>query len=278
MAAPQIDVAGYRTARTPSSLRTCDAKCVPFGARGAATYDDDAARMPERYKIAHAIQNDLVVELVRRDSSCGRAIVVDLGTGTANDGVDILDRSERALYMGIDISLPMVSRAKHKMLQKGHSRRSAFLVRDFRTTTFNDVERFLRRKKMDGSIAVVISALALHHYNMEDKRPVYELAHALLQGHGCFVLTDLFINGIPECARSAVAREVNDIEAIVTHMLSKSRRAPGSTTLSVAHYLQSNKPQPLAIEVATLHDVGFGRVDIVYRHGQLASIVAERVK
>ncbi len=262
----------------PSTSHSIVDHLSAFGVRGAGTYDDDAARMPTRYKIAHTIQNELIVNVLDSCSSRDVSVVVDLGAGTANDGLDILNQAARTLYLGIDNSLAMIERAKDKMRVCGYSERSAFLTGDFRTITASDVTRVLQSEHMEGSITVVMSALALHHYELAEKRAVYNLAYDLLHEGGVFVSTDLFSNSIADCARHALSKEISDVQASAERAGRLSSAPKEATTLSVDHYVRCNKPQWLSKELALLHDIGFGSIDIVYREGQMAVLVAGRIE
>lgn len=114
----------------------------PFGEEGAALYDCDVSRMPERYKQAHAVQNELVISALSCHEETLHSVVVDLGSGTANDGLEILARSTSAIYVRIDNSLPMIDLAKAKMHRRGFNNRSVFLERSF--LAFNNVDVIYR--------------------------------------------------------------------------------------------------------------------------------------
>lgn len=250
----------------------------PFGTVGASTYDDDAARMPTRYKRAHTIQNELVVNALRSNKALlGKKVVVDLGAGTSNDGLEILSRSPQAFYLGIDYSQPMVARAEEKMRLHGYAQRSAFLQCDFLTARLGDIMHELAETQMNNHVPVVISALALHHYELVEKHNAYKLAYDLLSPGGLFILTDLFTNGITGCANYAFQTEISDINVAVRKCGENATDDQQATTLSIEHY-NSNKPQKLAHEMRGLRECGFDCIDVAYRDGQLATLVAEKTK
>jgi len=248
----------------------------PFGDAGAAMYDNDASRMPERYKHAHTIQNEIIIRALSCHLGDKHKVVIDLGAGTANDGLDILAKAPRAFYVGLDNSPPMIRRAREKMERAGFAERSMFLERSFLTTSAHDVVRTIQDECIDGEMAIVMSALALHHDELEEKHSAYVLAHDLLQSGGLFLLTDLFSNHIPCCACHAFERELKDVRDVVRVSRRTSAITGVATTFSVNHYKHVNKPQQLASEISLIEKCGFARPDLVYRHGQLAVVVAER--
>lgn len=238
----------------------------------------DAQHMPPHYKRAHKIQNDLVITSLRKSEQNKLHVVVDLGCGTANDGIDILSRTENEFYLGVDNSVPMIERAKCKMQSRAFEKRSYFLIRDFRQMSVMDITGTLSLLKLECRIKAVMSTLALHHYELEEKRHVYTLAHNLLPPGGRLVLTDLFSNGIQGCAQYALYWEIDQVCGTIENSKEKPIDSKLATTRSVDHYLRSNRPQRLLDEVGVLHDCGFAIVDIVYRSGQLSVIVAQTEK
>lgn len=165
----------------------------PFGRIGAAIYDHDASCMPRRYKYAHAIQNE-IVRTALKNSSTANPVVVDLGCGTAADGIDILLKVGDAIYLGVDYSRHMLARAVDKFDRHSLQSRGLFLKRDLRFVTADDIYADFGNMILDRQISSVISALTLHHYELDMKAQVYKLAYDLLSARGMLVLTDLYSN------------------------------------------------------------------------------------
>jgi hypothetical protein len=247
----------------------------PFGPAGATRYDAEASQLPVRYKKAHAIQNELALRAICHSISEGRKVVVDLGAGTASDGCSILEKSANAFYIGIDYSDSMIAIAKRKMRRFGFNGRSRFLKRGFRVLGVRDIVGLLATAGLNSQVAVVISSLALHHYELAEKRRVYSLARALLGSHGLFLLTDLFANEISDCESHAFESEIDDISRAEARLANKIQVSASTSSLTVNHYQTANVPQKLASETALLKRCGFSKIDIVYRHAQLAVLAAQ---
>lgn len=246
----------------------------PFDTCDPAEYDEEYLRMPRRYKHARTIQNEIVCSGLR-GSSAKPAVVVDLGSGTANDGLYILKNVGESFYLGIDRSSPMITRARDKMRNQGFDGRSVFLQQDFHITTIRDFKRHIRCLKIQGRVAIVMSVLALHHSERAAKLRVYRLAHQLLASGGRFVLTDLFSNNIMDCKQLALQKELSDVRSMKVRFANRSPAGIAASTMNEDHYVQSNKPMSLTLELDYLRESGFHLVDVVFRDGQLAVVVAE---
>ena len=141
-----------------------------------------------------------------------------------------------------------------------------------------DIKRHLQDSKLQKQVPVVMSALALHHYELSVKTQVYRLACQLLTRGGRFVLTDLFTNDIPDCDHYALRTELHDVQSTIARFPLRPPGGEATSTLSEVHYTRCNKPMSLTLELASIKRSGFGLVDVVFRDGQLAVIVAEKVK
>jgi Methyltransferase domain len=248
----------------------------PFGRIGAARYDNDTRGMPRRYHVAHAIQNELVLRSLNISRS-PHPVIVDLGCGTANDGLSLLSRAENAIYVGIDYSSHMLARAATKLTRGGYKSRNLLLDRDFRELTRDELVTCIEVAGLASEIRCVISAIALHHYDIREKRSVYQLAFNLLPKGGLLILSDLYTNSIGHSADWAWAKELFDIRNAVERLESRNKRKNnGPSTISEHHYREENRPQILTEEVSLLGKIGFAKIDVVYRNGQLGVLVIEK--
>jgi hypothetical protein len=192
-----------------------------------------------------------------------------------NDGLVILKKESTALYVGIDRSESMISLASHKMECEGLKDRSLFLCHDLLS-----LSRDWLREELGGvgsRVRVVLSSMTLHHYDLKQKAAVYALAYDTLVRGGRLVLTDLFASDLEDLARYALERELKDIKRMRRRSLHTADPARYEiSTMSEHHYVQSNRPQSLLAEIKCLRSAGFGLLDVAFRDGQLAVIVAER--
>jgi L-threonylcarbamoyladenylate synthase len=96
----------------------------------------------------------------------------------------------------------------------------------------------------DGSFDLVVSALAIHHLDPHEKPDLFARIRAALAPGGRFVLADVIVPDDPA-------------DAVIP-------LTPGY-----------DKPSPLADQLRWLKDAGFLSVDVIWRHDDLAIVVAE---
>ncbi len=133
--------------------------------------------------------------------------ILELGTGTGETARRLLGAHPSATLVGIDASEPMLAVARNE------------LVADLRVQRLEDA-------LPAGPFELVVSALAVHHLEPDEKRDLFQRVRAELAPGGRFVLADLVV---PE--------RVDDVVTPAT---------PGF-----------DKPDPLADLVTWLEEAGF---------------------
>ena len=247
-----------------------------YGASGAKRYDLEAHHMAERYREARRAQNAVVGDRTG-GVTCRSHVVVDLGCGTASDGLAILSANPRAKYVGVDASLHMLRQARTKLKERREFADRVVLVhRDFCHMRTGDLRESCRAAWVQHGIACVVSALVLHHYDLTVKALVYGSVYNVLAVGGCLVVTDLYTSEIGACRARAMARELEDVRTARTRLAEDGGNLNGATTLCEAHYRKENRPVTIFEDVDLLRRIGFANVDVIFRHGQLAVIVAEK--
>jgi tRNA threonylcarbamoyl adenosine modification protein (Sua5/YciO/YrdC/YwlC family) len=106
------------------------------------------------------------------------------------------------------------------------------------------VEGRLQDPLPEGSFDLVVSALAIHHLDEREKSDLFARVRAALSPGGRFVLADVIVPDDPAKALIPLT--------------------PGY-----------DKPSPLADQLRWLQDAGFRSADVVWRHDDLAIVVAE---
>jgi L-threonylcarbamoyladenylate synthase len=106
------------------------------------------------------------------------------------------------------------------------------------------VEGRLQDPLPEGSFDLVVSALAIHHLDEHEKPDLFARVRAALSPGGRFVLADVIVPDDPAQALIPLT--------------------PGY-----------DKPSPLADQLRWLRDAGFRSADVVWRHDDLAIVVAE---
>jgi len=108
--------------------------------------------------------------------------ILELGTGTGETARRVLAAHPGATLVGIDESEPMLAAARAK------------LDADLRVQRLQD-------PLPSGPFDLVVSALAIHHLDRNEKQDLFQRVHAELGAGGRFVLADLVV---PEQAEDVV--------------------------------------------------------------------------
>ena len=109
--------------------------------------------------------------------------VLELGTGTGETALRVLDLHPNVRWTGIDASEPMLARARERL---PHA--------DLRLARLED-------RLPDGPFDLVVSVLAVHHLDGPGKRDLFQRLAAVLRPGGRFVLGDVVV---PERKEDAV--------------------------------------------------------------------------
>ena len=138
----------------------------------AHKYDSSIFHESRHYKEVH----EIVLRLLEF-SHVGSGPVLELGTGTANLTVDILERFPTLKLEGYDISEGMLNEARRKLHHFG----------DRVKLTAMDLTHELPDRKYEA----IVSAYVIHHLNSRQRQKLFQQLLPLLQPGGCIVIADL---------------------------------------------------------------------------------------
>jgi tRNA threonylcarbamoyl adenosine modification protein (Sua5/YciO/YrdC/YwlC family) len=154
---------------------------------GALGEDEVAERVawqfhfdPDSY--AEMIRDDIPAydamqdQLVAASGSAARR-VLDLGTGTGETALRLLDQHPDAMLVGVDVSEPMLSSARGRLPDRRVELRIGAL----------------QDRLPDGPFDLVASALCVHHLRGSEKRELFGRVFAALEPGGRFVLADVIV-------------------------------------------------------------------------------------
>jgi SAM-dependent methyltransferase len=169
---------------------------------------------------------ELVVLAAYAEWRSGR--VLELGTGTGETARRLLERLDGAEIVSVDESAEMLAVA------------AAVLPAE----RVRLVQGRLQDPLPEGFFDLVVSALAIHHLDDDEKAELFARIRAALGPGGRFVLADVVVPEQPSQALIPLT--------------------PGY-----------DKPSPLEDQLRWLRDAGFRAADVVWRHDDLAIVVAE---
>jgi len=182
-----VDLRDYDDAGTWSVLR-----------RGAVDEDDLAVALEGRYRFHPSSYGAMVTdtlpgyaelqEQVAAASGHDIRSILDLGMGTGETTVRLLDRHRASRVVGVDESPTMLRAAAERLgsrLEESHV-------------------ALLQEPLPDGEFDLVVSALAVHHLDGPEKADLFRRVHGVLRPGGRFVLGDLVV---PERSDDAVVEQ-----------------------------------------------------------------------
>jgi tRNA (cmo5U34)-methyltransferase len=166
--------------------------------------------------------------------------VADLGIGTGRLAALVLERFPAAEVVGYDVSSGMLERCARQL--SPHGARVRLARADLR-----DVE-------LAGPFGVIISGLAIHHLEDEQKRDLFGRVLRALEPGGVFLVRDVVLGETPEetdrlySEWRAFIREngLDDVEVLSAHEA-------------------EDVPAPLGAQLEWLREAGFENADVVCR-------------
>lgn len=210
----------------------------------AATYDSERRRLIHCFDEFYGTAVELVVRF------CPNAPqILDLGAGTGILSAAIADRMPTATFHLLDASAEMLHQATMRLAKW----RPQITVQS------------LNSALPPGSFDAVVSALAIHHLDDEDKRGLYRRILAALSPGG------IFINAEQVSERSPRLQPL--IEAV--HL--DRARALGSSAAEIEGAIQRmtyDRCATVADQVAWLNEIGFEDASCLFRSFRFAVFAA----
>ena len=166
--------------------------------RGAVDEDDLSVALQGRFRFEPSSYAAMVAdtlpgygdlqEQVAAASGDGIRSILDLGMGTGETSVRLLDRHRASRVVGVDESPTMLRAAAERL---GSRLEDAHVA-------------LLQEPLPDGEFDLVVSALAVHHLDGPEKADLFRRVHGVLRPGGRFVLGDLVV---PERSDDAVVEQ-----------------------------------------------------------------------
>ncbi len=177
--------------------------------------------------------------------------VLDLGAGTG-----LLSEQVAAAFPGVEIELLDASEA---MLILAQQRLGGAVV----AVHVTDMSSVLPAGRFDA----VISALAIHHLEHEDKRALMERVHAVLRPGGVFANAEQVDAPTPELTAIYEQRWVDDCRAL------------GATEAEIdgaRERMRHDRCSDVDTQLGWLRDAGFATADCTYKSWRFAVLIARK--
>ncbi|MGQ9630611.1 MAG: citrate/2-methylcitrate synthase [bacterium] len=207
--------------------------------REAVDYDYNIRRLIPYYAELHEAIINAIPFL--KDQ---RIRVLDLGIGTGELALKVLETFTNSHVVGVDISPQMIGIAKRKLAK--YEDRLSFLQEDFVNLDFHE------------EFDVIVSTFAIHHLDDGEKRRLYRRAYDFLKGRGCF------FNGDIIKFKSEATMRLYD-ERWRSYMLEQGL-TPEEVEYNFQKYLTEDRPTSLGDQISWLREAGFHQVECPIRY------------
>jgi tRNA (cmo5U34)-methyltransferase len=181
---------------------------------------------------------------------CGEGLLAEM----------LLDELPGATYRGLDGSALMLERARQKLSRFG---------KRIKLARFDLADRSWRT--LDQPMQAVVSSLAIHHLDGEEKRILFKDVYAMLAPGGAFIIADMIEPATPPGRRVAadawdevVSRRAMELDGNTERLDFFLRE--GWNTFRYLDPDDIDHPSPLFDQLKWLEQVGFTGVDVHYLH------------
>jgi tRNA (cmo5U34)-methyltransferase len=195
------------------------------------------------------VDSALSLEIIAEAASAtnpNASSLLDVGCGAGNYALKILERLPHLDVTLVDLSEPMLSRARERVLQVTHGQ-----VRTLQTD--------IREADLGGAqFDVIVAAAVLHHLREEAEwRAVYQKLHRALRPGGTLWVYDLIEHAMPEVE----ARMRQRYGRYLTQVKDESYR-----DLVFRWIEQEDTPRSLKFQLDLLGAVGFRDLELLHKN------------
>ncbi|MEM8604239.1 MAG: class I SAM-dependent methyltransferase [Cyanobacteria bacterium P01_H01_bin.121] len=207
-------------------------------------------------------QYDDMLDAIVRCLPSNISHVLDLGCGTGELTLKILQAYPTAHVTAVDYAASMLAKAQAKIAAQGFAEQATWIELDFGQWAEHPTALNLTQP-----LDVCVSSLAIHHLTDAMKLKLFSRIREQLSPQGCFWNADPVlpqddrVRAIYQLARDAWAEEQGTTLAAV--------RAKTGTSQAHGHSSQ-DQLAPLMDQLAMLGQAGFAVVDVVWKYYGLA--------
>jgi tRNA (cmo5U34)-methyltransferase len=228
--------------------------------RFSTDYDARFPRLIPRYVEFHGVIVQRVEEHLQRaagDEARAKPAGgpwLDLGCGTGELSRRLLERLPGLRLHCVDLAPAMIERAREKLAPWG-------------TQVSFAIGNFLEAPLPAGA-AGVVSALAVHHLEADEKRALFARLHGALAPGGLFVLGDAVTGGSEAYTAYYTRRWVEHMRA--------SEMSDDQIAAVLSDNEQNDRFSGLLEQMSWMRESGFSQVECLWKHFLLVVVAAEK--
>lgn len=242
----------------------------------AGLYDGTIELVVPFYKELHEMMNYLIINEIKTKnySENSEILLLDIGSGTGNDSIPLLDVVPNLKIVALDFMEPMHGIYKGNLGNKQSN--VEFLIADI----LDDKLSTTMSQQFKKGFNVIISAFTIHHFCWDDKVKIYDLIYRLLGQDGIFVNGDLFNFNDDLISQYAHKFDINFIidnfKRTAQNYINGNRKIEKLGELWKLHYESDNLLNPINDQIKLLKSLGFTSVENPFRFWQVGLLYAKK--
>ncbi|MAM30285.1 MAG: hypothetical protein CMC13_14805 [Flavobacteriaceae bacterium] len=197
--------------------------------------------------------------------------ILDIGAGTGNDSLPILESLKNSTLDACDLSQEMC-----KVFENNAEKRNITFDRfTFQVENYLDVE--YKKKYFD----IAISAYCIHHYELKDKLKFFKKVFSELKAGGVFILVDLSNYESESISQYCHESDIAYIDTSFDKLVEKENSEVRMHLLSskegwIYHMDNDNILDTTEIQIHSLKKVGFVSVECIFKYLQHSIVIAKK--
>lgn len=264
-----------------------------FAEAEAGLYDASIELTTPLYRLMQESLQQLAKEYLQKQ--CGgqkEILILDIGSGTGGESMELIENIPAVKLVAVDLSEPMHDQFNAKLSPEAQQR-IHFVTGDIVGNKCKGAN--LKAALLQDAFAntddydLVISALALHHLDVQEKKIAYSRIAQVLKPGGLFLNADFFTYEAELLAKQAnqygcnwIKRQFNNPDPEYQAMQAElGGRAAKLGEAWLDHYQHDNLPDPLhgqtnKAQASILRKAGFSQVECPFMFWELGIIWALR--
>lgn len=261
----------------------------------AGLYDASIAWVVPEYELLHATVQRAIQRAVSYFSDTEHFNVLDVGSGTGTDTIDVLQAYPQSHVVAVDLCKPMLDTLGSHLMRgiagEDGFGRCTLLHADILSNDASEhcLVAALPTARRSKRFSVVLSSLTVHHFEHNEKQAWFQRMFDVIAPGGFLVFADLFSYADPAFTEQCLKFDLAWMrEHFVRNAASTSEEAVSTSDRRrlldgwVEHYWRDNRLEPIESTLQTvgqsamMEGIGFINVTTLYRYSLSGVLVGQR--